>query len=191
LLPFQPGYTEEFWAYQTDVEAAKAVLSTVGEPLVLSYAEGLPVDEQLAIITQTALAAAGLEVKLDKQPRAQFDGKKYGRTGDLQAFIDNLDAPGIVTADYYFYSFGGEAGYFNFFGWNDPALLPIIGGSVDPDATISAKAIADGQKLYMEQLPIIPIAWTGKDHAHSSNVSITLSNTANGLLRWNQFGVTG
>jgi hypothetical protein len=70
-------------------------------------------------------------------------------------------------------------------------LLPIIGGSVDPDATISAKAIADGQKLYMEQLPIIPIAWTGKDHAHSSNVSITLSNTANGLLRWNQFGVTG
>ena len=191
LLPFQPGYTEEFWAYDTDVEAAKAVLSGVGEPLVISYADGLPVDEQLAIITQTALAAAGLEVTLDKQPRAQFDGKKYGRTGDLQAFIDNLDAPGIVTADYYFYSFGGEMGYFNFFGWNDPALMPIIGGSVDPDPAVSAKAIAEGQKLFMEQLPIIPMAWTGKDHAHSDNISITLSNTANGLLRWNQFGVTG
>jgi peptide/nickel transport system substrate-binding protein len=191
LLPFQPGYTEEFWTYETDVEAAKSVLSGVGETLTISYAEGLPVDEQMAIVCQTALTEAGLKVELDKQPRAQFDAKKYGRNNELQCFVDNLDAPGIVTADYYFYSFGGEAGFFNFFGWNDPALLPILGGAVDPDPAKRDQAIKDGQRLYMEQLPIIPLAWTGKDHAHSSNVSITLSNTANGLIRWNQFGVTG
>ncbi len=191
LLPFQPGYTEEYWTYQTDVEAAKSVLSGVGETLVISYSEGLPVDEQLAIVCQTALSEAGLKVELDKQPRAQFDAKKYGRKNEFQCFVDNLDAPGIVTADYYFYVFGGEQGFFNFFGWNDPALLPILGGSVDPDPAKRDQAIKDGQKLYMEQLPIIPLAWTGKDHAHSKNVSITLSNTANGLIRWNQFGVTG
>ena len=189
MLPFQPGYTEEFWSYETDVEAAKSVLSGVGEPLVLSYSEGLPVDEQLAVIVQTALSEAGLDITLDKQPRAQFDANKYGRTGELQFFVDNLDAPGIVTAEYYFSVFGTPEGFFNFFGWNDPKLGPILEGLADP--ATRDQSILDGQQLYMEALPIIPLAWTGKDHAHSSNVSITLSNTANALLRWNQFGVTG
>ncbi|MGI9657887.1 MAG: ABC transporter substrate-binding protein [Gaiellaceae bacterium] len=187
-VPFVPGHTEEFWVYDTDVEAARAVLE--GMPaLTLAYAEGLPIDEQIALVTQTALGDAGLEVNLDKQPRAPFDARKYGRTGELEFFVDNLDTAGIPAADYFFLINGGPDGLANFFNFENERLQEIIlnGEARSPDAAVRDAAIREGQEIFMMYLPIIPIAWTGKDHPHIDTMQIPVGHTANALLHWSDF----
>ena len=57
LIPPVPGYTNEFFRGY-DVEAAGAVLSGLDAPLTLAYADGLPLDEEIAILVQNSFREA-------------------------------------------------------------------------------------------------------------------------------------
>src|SRR5262249_38104288 len=62
LLPFIPGYTDEFWKYDTNYDAARAVLAPLNQSLQLVIVDGLPNDQQVAILIQNGLKKAGVNV---------------------------------------------------------------------------------------------------------------------------------
>jgi peptide/nickel transport system substrate-binding protein len=181
--PFMPEYDSSLWVSQTDLDAASEVLGNLDAELTLSYAEGLPVDEQIAILVQDSLRRAGLEITLDKQLRADFDSKKYGRTGELQFLVDAIDAPAILTPAYYLFIYATEGGFLNFANYTNPELDEILATINDPAAsdTDIAAAIAAGQKLSAEELPIIPVAFTGRQIAHASYLAVQSANTGSGF----------
>jgi peptide/nickel transport system substrate-binding protein len=67
-----PGFTEEYFKYQHDVEKAKALLAEAGHPdgfkTQLGYRTGDQMEEEMAIILKTAFAQAGVELELVKLP---------------------------------------------------------------------------------------------------------------------------
>ncbi len=184
LIPPVPGYTNDFFRGQ-DIDAARAVLSQIDAPLTLAYAEGLPLDEEIAILVQNSMREAGFELKIEKQPRATFDGRKYGRTGELQFFVDVLDSPAFFDAQYYAFLYGGEGGFLNWFGYESEELNDALGRMLDP-ATMDA-AVRDAQRIFATDYPIHPIAWTGLDYAHADYLELASVVTGNGLVRIQDF----
>lgn len=184
LIPPIPGYTNEFFP-GTDVDAARAVLEGVDQPLTLAYADGLAVDEEIAIFVQSSLQQAGLDVQLDKQPRAQFDQDKYGRSGALEFLVDVIDTPGYFDAGYYGFLYATPDGFTNFMGFQSDEIDGLLPQLADP-ATFD-QAVVDLQRVAFEQYPIFPIAWTGLDYAHADYLELNKGVTGNGLLRIQDF----
>lgn len=67
-----PGFTDEYFTYTQDVEKAKTLLTEAGFPegfeTELGYRTGDQIEEELAVILQTAFARAGVKVTLSKLP---------------------------------------------------------------------------------------------------------------------------
>ncbi len=184
LIPPVPGYTNEFFRGQ-DIDAARAVLSEIDAPLTLAYADGLPLDEEIAILVQNSMREAGFTLEIEKQPRAQFDGRKYGRTGELQFFVDLIDSPAFFDANYYTFLYGGVGGFLNWFGYDNPELNEALGNMGDL-ATID-DAVRDAQRIFATDYPIHPIAWTGLPYAHADYLTLPSVVTGNGLVRMQDF----
>ena len=184
LIPPIKGYTNEFFRGQ-DIDAARAVLSELDAELTLAYADGLPLDEEIAILVQNSMREAGFNLQIEKQPRAQFDGAKYGRTGDLQFFVDLIDSPAFFDAQYYTFLYGGQGGFLNWFGYDSPELNDALARMVDPSSMDDA--VRDAQRIFATDYPIYPIAWTGLDYAHADYLSLPSVVTGNGLVRIQDF----
>jgi peptide/nickel transport system substrate-binding protein len=183
LAPFVEGYTEEF-GYRSNLNAAKQVLSTVKEPLALAYGEGLPIDEQIAILVQGALRSAGLDVRLDKQPRSIFETRKFARKNELQFFVDNFASPGFISPDYYFTWLATPQSPNNWFHWTNAQLNQVMETLKTANGRTRAAAIREGQKIVMRDLPIFPLAWTGKDYAHAKFLHLPKAHTGSGIPHW-------
>ncbi len=188
LIPPVPGYTNEFFRGY-DVEAAGAVLSGIDAPLTLAYADGLPLDEEIAILVQNSFREAGFDLNIEKQPRATFDGRKYGRTGELQFFVDVIDTPGYYDANYYGFIYAGVGGFLNWFGYENEALNAALAAMADP--ATADEAIRETQRIFAEDYPIHPIAWTGLDYAHADYIALPRAITGNGLVRMQDFVAAG
>ena len=188
LIPPVPGYTNEFFRGY-DVAAAGAVLSGIDAPLTLAYADGLPLDEEIAILVQNSFREAGFDLNIEKQPRATFDGRKYGRTGELQFFVDVIDTPGYYDANYYGFIYGGVGGFLNWFGYENETLNAALAAMADP--ATADEAIRETQRIYAEDYPIHPIAWTGLDYAHADYLDLPRAITGNGLVRMQDFEAAG
>ena len=188
LIPPTPGYTNEFFRGY-DVEAAGAVLSGIDAPLTLAYADGLPLDEEIAILVQNSMREAGFDLNIEKQPRATFDGRKYGRTGELQFFVDVIDTPGYYDANYYGFIYGGVGGFLNWFGYENEELNAALLATGDP--ATADEAAREIQRIFAEDYPIHPVAWTGLDYAHADFLKLTRAITGNGLVRIQDFEAAG
>ena len=188
LIPPVSGYDNSAFT-GTDLASASAVLSELDAPLTLAYADGLPVDEEIAILVQSAFREAGLDIELDKQPRADFDGRKYGRTGELQFFVDTIDVPAFFDPQYYAFIYGGVGGFSNWFGYESADFEAALAGMLDP--ATRDQAVADAQAIFAQDYPIYPVAWTGLDYAHADYVELNKIVTGNGLLRIQDFVAAG
>jgi peptide/nickel transport system substrate-binding protein len=188
LASVVPGYDNRFFQGY-DLDAASAVLGDLDADLTLTYAEGLPIDEEIAILVQSSMKQAGFDLKLNKMPRAQFDGSKYGRTGEIQFFVDGIDAPAFFDASYYAFIYGGDGGFLNWFGYADEGLDAALVGLTDPGAR--AQALLDIQEIYATDYPIHPIAWTGLKYAHTACLELRSAVTGNGLINIQDFVLAG
>jgi peptide/nickel transport system substrate-binding protein len=67
-----PGFTDDFFTYNTDVDQAKALLKEAGFPdgfrTELGYRTGDQIEEEIAVILKSSFAKAGVDVTLSKLP---------------------------------------------------------------------------------------------------------------------------
>ncbi|MEZ5098609.1 MAG: hypothetical protein R3C15_02120 [Thermoleophilia bacterium] len=124
----------------------------------------------------------GFDLKIEKQPRAKFDQRKYAKKGELQFFVDNLDTPGIPTPDYYFGIYAAAQGFLNFFGYTNPAVDALFPQLADPAKR--ADAIKEGQRILQEDLIVHTLAYTGKQYGLAKGIQIPSGHTGNQLVQW-------
>jgi peptide/nickel transport system substrate-binding protein len=185
LLPIIPGYTDEFWRYETNVDAARPVLSRINRPLTLTYMEGLPADEQVAILVQDGFKKAGFDLRLEKVPRAVLSAQR--RT--LPFWINSQFAPAIPTPDYFFGASGGTRALLNFSGYSNPKLDTAIYESTRTERPIRDAAIKEAQRIFMTDMVVFPVAWTGQNYATSQLVRIPFTHLGVGIVNWQDFTV--
>ena len=161
FAPWLQGSTDEFWDYETDPEAAKSGLASVGsQPLTLYYYKGFGAGQQISVLIQQALKDAGVNVQLEGLLRSVAEKRKLA--GELPFFLDDSDSPAIPHPLYalnYMYTttaFQNMAHYSN--------------KEVDGLAAQLAKAteipaqndlIKQANQILMRDLPYVPIAYTG------------------------------
>lgn len=84
-----PGFTDEVYAYNTDVEKAKALLAEAGFPdgftTELGYRTGDQIEEEIAVILKSAFAKANVEVTLSKLPASTLV-ERY-TTGEIPMYF--------------------------------------------------------------------------------------------------------
>ena len=189
LLPFAEGYTEEFWQYDTDMDAATTVLSGVGETLTISYSEGFPVHEQLAIAIQGALRQAGLDIELQKLVSQDFNPQFL--SGGLQAYVSDRLFPALPDPDFFMAIYGGTSGGFlNAYKYANADVDAAI-NTITTDPAGRAAAIKEGQRHLVRDLLFIPLAYLGTVHAHNASIEIPYIRTGNGYPLWQEVNIVG
>lgn len=92
-----PGFDDEHFTYGTDVEKAKALLAEAGFPegfkTELGYRTGDQIEEEIAVILQSAFAKAGIEVTLSKLPASTLVEKYTKGTIPMYFFRDMAIVP--------------------------------------------------------------------------------------------------
>lgn len=187
FAPWVQGYTGAY-GYSTDAAAAAAGLASIkGTKLTLSYSGSEGAAEQIGIVLQSALNKAGLDVSLEKLLDADYVQKINKRT--LPNFIATVQGPPLFPIpSYYFQLLFSKTGFNNYNGYASPAIEALIPKMLAAATPAQSIALAkQGQKIVMNDLPIIPIAYTGEVRATTKGLSIERSHTGNGLLYWQDF----
>ena len=172
ITPWFFGATDEFWVYETDPDAARSVLTEIGQGVRLTYRGGRGAGEQLAIVLQTALEDAGLDVELEQLTSAVYDERKL--SGELDFFIAE-EIPAIPSSLYNFFLFWTENAFLNMAKYANPELdavvaelTPITAAGTDEERQL--ELIREGQRIVVEDLPFIPIAFTASTAAHGDGL---------------------
>jgi peptide/nickel transport system substrate-binding protein len=92
-----PGFTDEYFKYDTDVEKAKALLAEAGLPngfkTEIGYRTGDQIEEEIAVILKSAFAKAGVDVTLSKLPASTLVERYSKGTIPMYFFRDMAIVP--------------------------------------------------------------------------------------------------
>ncbi len=186
ITPWFQGATDQYWNYDTNVAAARAGLASVkGMQVTLNYVKGFGAGEQIAILVQKGLNAAGLNCQLEGLLRAVADQRKV--QGQLDFFVDDSDSPAVPSPLYnlqlYFTStaFQNMAHYKN--AGIDAAAKSL---AKNPHLGQQSHIVKLAEKVLMRDLPFIPIAYTGTNGAHGKSLGGLRSHEI-GLPYWQDF----
>jgi peptide/nickel transport system substrate-binding protein len=148
-----PGWTGDFWNYETNFDKAKALLAEAGMPkgfsTSISYDAATAGVEDMAVLIQSSLSQIGIHITLSKVPSANFSERVAKH--DFPMFImrdqANVPDPGFALFLYtHPKSFSNYANYIN----EDLAKL-IDDGIGELDATKRAGLYRQAQKLVVDQ----------------------------------------
>jgi peptide/nickel transport system substrate-binding protein len=178
-----PAATEKFWTYRHDPEKAKALLRQGGHPdgfsATLSYNAGVPEQEEIATIYQTALRDVGVDLKLNKLPAGTFYDYVSKRS---QAMIFYTDAPWNPDPGYantlYFHS-KSFVNYSNYVNKRVDTLIDRGLGMVDLKKRIPM--YQQVQKIYMAEAPWVFIVRPAPALAVRDNVRGWVYYTSNNV----------
>ena len=183
LRSYFPGYTEEFWKYDTDYDAARSALASViaaKTPITLSYPVGAGVGGGVAILIQSALRGLDVTVVLERLPPSLYNQRRIA--GDLSFFCDELDAPVIPDGHYELNQlYTSKAAQPKLIRFQNTALVDPISAqlaALDPqkDARRFLALLRQAQRMIVPLMPIIPIAMTG------TSTAMTKQLDSSGLL---------
>jgi peptide/nickel transport system substrate-binding protein len=160
-LPAGSEYaTEEFWAYDTDVEKAKALLAEAGYPdgldVTLFIDASKAQHELIAVRLQNQLAQAGVNVTIEKLSSSVFAEKKVGK--ELPFFSDEslawMDDPNYVL------SLTLLSGVFgNYTDYSNERVDEIIeAGWTELDLEKRHEMFKEAQKIIVEEAPWVFLA---------------------------------
>ena len=159
-----PDSNETYYPFTTDPEKAKALLAEAGFPdglkVNLTYNTEISWDEQLAILTQTSLKKAGIELTLNKLPGGQFFDQEWGRQLTTYFFEDQ---PNVPAAEYALWAFANSAARGNHTAYSNKEIDALTDGALsEPDPVkrqqMNYKAqqilCADGALVFIARPPL-------------------------------------
>lgn len=180
---FYPGATAEFYDYDYDIEKAKALLAEAGFAdgfsSVLAYNAGIPFQETIAIMYQTALKKIGVTLELKKLPAGTFFDSLVKRS---EPMIFNLDAPFTpdpgFSLNLYFHS-GSFLDFSNYKNEEVDGLIKTSLSTLVKEDRFAATTAA--QKIINEEAPWTLIANPGFQLAHGKDIGGIVYYTSNRL----------
>jgi peptide/nickel transport system substrate-binding protein len=185
-----PGYTDEYWVYDTDVEKAKALLTEAGsEPfqLPITFDSSSADDQLIANILQTALGELGIEVVQDKVPTAVYS-QKVGQKEDYAYLAQNW--PLVADPGYALWVYWFSTNFLNSANYDNPEFDELLTkgmGTMDEEERF---ALFDrAQQIYEEDQPWVIMVnqrfqlamsprlsgftWHTDNHVHYEHLSVT------------------
>jgi peptide/nickel transport system substrate-binding protein len=122
-----PSADESFWTYKYDPEKAKSLLKQAGMEngfeTTLSYNAGVPEQEEISTIYQTALRSIGVDVQLNKLPAGTFYDYVTKRS---QPMIFYTDAPWNPDPGYANYLYFHSKSYVDYSNYKNPKVDKLI-----------------------------------------------------------------
>ncbi|MCC8179506.1 MAG: ABC transporter substrate-binding protein [Planctomycetes bacterium] len=97
-----PGYNPSFWNYSTDFAKAKELLAQAGYPdgfrTKLTINAGVPQQEQIAILLQSAFRNIGVQIDIEKMQTGDYYNKVAQHSFDAMYIFE--DSPGVVDGGF-------------------------------------------------------------------------------------------
>jgi peptide/nickel transport system substrate-binding protein len=168
-----PSADESFWTYKYDPEKAKSLLKQAGLEkgfsTTLSYNAGVPEQEEISTIYQTALRQIGVEVKLNKLPAGTFYDYVTKRS---QPMIFYTDAPWNPDPGYANYLYFHSKSYVDYSNYKNPKVDKLIDdGLAMMNLAQRIPMYREAQKIYVGEAPWVFIvrpnpALAARDNVH-------------------------
>ncbi len=153
-----PGYTDAYWSYDTNLDAAKEALAASGiaNPTIdLTIEAGVAEHEQVALLVQNALSVIGITVNIQELDSTTIAEQRAQRA---LPFLLHQGISWINDPEYHFSLSLAADGFLNFGDYNNPRISEIIQESsqiVDADERFAA--YDEAQQIAMQDLPFIPL----------------------------------
>jgi peptide/nickel transport system substrate-binding protein len=173
--PWFQGATDKYWNYTLDPSAAQSVFATLpssAKAFPLSYAAGDQLGEQIAVLIADSLNAVGLNVSPTGVPPASFSQKRI--SGGLTSWIDDESGctpeSSLEMLQTFYSSTGLLGGAYHY--TNDKLIdsyCQKILAAKSPAASL--KLIDAAQKQLIQDLPVIPLVYTGTAAGYTPKLS--------------------
>jgi peptide/nickel transport system substrate-binding protein len=170
---FFPGATDQFWEYDTNIDTARRLLAEAGLAsgfkTELSYNAGVPEQEPIAIMFQTALRPLGIEVQLNRIPAATYFRFMTDRSQPLMFHVDGPFTPDPSFAlNLYFRS----TSFINHTSYTNAEVDALVDRSLTTmDWNERRGIVTRAQQIVMRESPWVHIAFTGYQFAHQAALS--------------------
>jgi peptide/nickel transport system substrate-binding protein len=181
-----PGWTGEFWHYQTDLDKAKKLLADAGKPdgfkTSISYDAGLAGVEDMAVLIQTSLQQIGIEVVLNKIPSANFFERVQRHDFPMFIMRDQVNVPDPGFA---LFLYMHPKSFVNYTNYINSDLANLIDASIgELDATKRGQYYRQAQQHVVEQAVwgfLVQPPYAAAHRAQVKNLHWYLSD----FMRWN------
>jgi peptide/nickel transport system substrate-binding protein len=167
-----PGYTEEFWVYDFNLDKARELLTAAGYgdgfSTTLYYDAFLPVHEDVAVLMRDAYAQVGVNLTLQRLPAAVFAERL--QTSDLPFYLHE-EMPVFPNVHYAHFLFYTTDSFVNYSKYSNAQVdqLTLRGLStfdVDEQLEIGRQV----QRILMEDPPAVFVVFPGHQLAVRNNV---------------------
>lgn len=178
-----PGATEAFWSYRRNPDKAKALLKQAGLgsgfKTTLSYNAGVPEQEEIATIYQTALREVGVDIQLNKLPAGTFYDYVSKRS---QPMIFYTDAPWNPDPGYANYLYFHSKSFVDYSNYKNPKVNALIDrGLTMIDLAKRLPMYRKAQQIYMGDAPWVFIVRPDPALALRDNVHGWIYYTSNNV----------
>lgn len=177
-----PAFTDQYFTYSAALDKAKALLKEAGLPdgfeTEIGYRTGDQLEEEIAVILQTAFAKAGVKVKLSKLPASTLVERYTKGEIPMYFFRDMAIVPDAAYVANLWLNSGSLIDYSRF---KSPEVDSLINAALT--GTDEAKRVTDMkrvQQITMENAPWIFLFNPGYQLATRANVKGYSWYTANG-----------
>jgi peptide/nickel transport system substrate-binding protein len=172
FTPWFQGASGKYWKYNTDPAAARKGLASVkGTSVALSYVEGVGSGQQIAVLVQQALNNAGLNVTL--QGLARAEANTLLNSGQMVFQINDQASPVVSHPLYMLQLFYTTKAFANYAHYSNPridALTTQLAAVPAKNLAAQNKLIGQAEQILMNDMPYIPIAYTGTFGAETTTV---------------------
>lgn len=154
-----PGYTDAYWAYDTNLETAREHLTAAGiqNPTIeLTIEAGIAEHEQIALLVQNALSQIGITVNIQQLDSTTIADQRAQRA---LPFLLHQGISWINDPEYHFNLSLVPEGFLNYGGYDNARVTEIVKNSATiVDAAERFAAYDEAQQIAMDELPFIPLA---------------------------------